>query len=582
MDSRLHELAKAKRKRVVSLVRAGQQITRALKDPNVNVSISAYQKWRHRWPDFAAEVDAARGVGEIKGVQEELSRNEFSMKYFGMGYAPFQMRFVNEVDSMRAGNIVLVLFPPEHGKTTTFENMATEDIARNNEWRITVASEGLRISQKIVGRVRNRFEPHGPFPRLVKDYGPFKTPTGLGREAAMQQPWSNQVFNVYGKQSHDERDYNMQALGYKSSIVSTRCDHLHLDDLQSLKTLGESAALEEWVRQDALSRPGERGKTSIVGTRVGDEDVYERLINDPELVGIMRVIRLPAIVTDDDGNPAPLWPELYTMEQLDRQKRKVGQDAWDRNYMQAPGASRNREYFSDSELRRCLDTQLTFHHVPEGRPVMYLSLDPAYEDNKNCVMALSLGPNSMTVRWIRESVGLRSNEAIMAEVATVAEKFKKSYQLTDLVIESMNFQAGLARDERLQEMRDHYGFAAREHLTGLNKYDPDIGVPSMATSFRKKEIILPYGDDSLTRYEIDELMRQLRAWRPQRIGGITVRRGNKQRQDRVMALWFAWILWQNRWKSIESADNPVAGFSRGVPSQGIGTGPIMPIGTNWR
>lgn len=584
MDNRLYEMARAKRKRLVSLVRSGMTIKAALADPGVNVGVANYQKWRTRWPDFAAEMDIARGVQPIKEDEVgELTRQQFALRYFGMTYAGFQMRFINEVDTMRRGNIVMVLFPPEHGKTTTFENMATEDIARNNEWRITVASEGLRISQKIVGRVRNRFEPEGPMKRLVKDFGPFKAPTGMGREQAMQQPWSNSVFNVYGKQSHDERDYNMQALGYRSSIVSTRCDHLHLDDLQSLKTLGESEKVEEWVRQDALSRPGENGKTSIVGTRVGDNDVFERLENDDELYGIMRVIKLPAIVPNaETGEPEPLWPQLYTMEQLDRQRRKVGPDAWDRNYMQNPGASRKREYFNDGELRQCLDYNLHWGHIPAERPIMYLALDPAYENGKNCVMAVSIHPRSMTVRWIAETTGLRSNEDIMLEVAKVADRFHRPYTLTDLIVESMNFQAGLARDERLQELRDFYGFAAREHLTGLNKYDPDIGVPSMATSFRKKEIVLPYGDDAVTRYEIEELMRQLRAWRPAKVGGVTVKRGNKQRQDRVMALWFAWILWQNRWKSDETPEDAASAFDRGVPYDTIRTGPIMPIASNWR
>jgi hypothetical protein len=121
-------------------------------------------------------------------------------------------------------------------------------------------------------------------------------------------------------------------------------------------------------------------------------------------------------------------------------------------------------------------------------------------------------------------------------------------------------------------MRERYGFATRAHLTGRNKYDENIGIPSMVTSFLNGEIILPWAEDDLTRHEIGELVRQLRAWRPGQ-------RGNKFRMDRVMALWFIWILWQARWKS-QALDRHHAGsFKRqGLPYAPIGTRLILPTG----
>lgn len=583
--NRNHAIAEAKRRRLIGLIRSGMSIRDALL--SIGSSQSAYSKWRQNSPSFCAEVDAACGRGEVKSFGEDMTRQEFALKYFGMGYPRHLMRFANEYDATPPGHIVLVLFPPAHGKTTCFENLATEDIARNNQMRITVASEGLRISEKIVGRVRNRLEPSGPCRALVRDFGPFKAQAGMSREQTITQAWSNKTFNVIGKATlGDERDFNMQALGRNSSIVSTRCDRLHLDDLQSLKTYGESAKLEEWVRQDALSRPGVTGKTTIAGTRVGEGDVYERLMEDRELDDIMRVVRLPAIVTNPDTNELePLWPKQhpldpfgFTMEQLDQLRRTVGPEAWDRNYMQSPGQSRRTQHFDQELLTRCHDPELTFRHTPQDRPIMYISLDPALDKGLNCIIAVSIHPDKMVVRWIRERSGLMDNEEIMAEVATVVEKFKHDYHITDLIIESMNFQRGLARDERLRQMRDFYGFSIREHLTGHNKYDPDIGVPSMATSFRKREIVLPFGDDDLTRFEIEQLERQFKAWRPTRIGGVTVARGNKLRQDRVMALWFAYILWQSRWKSSAPPTETAASFKRAVPSSlGFRFGPVMPV-----
>jgi hypothetical protein len=160
----------------------------------------------------------------------------------------------------------------------------------------------------------------------------------------------------------------------------------------------------------------------------------------------------------------------------------------------------------------------------------------------------------------------------MQELNHVVYNMNLSATVSDVVIEAMNFQRGLSRDERLIEMAKHYGFATREHLTGMNKYDEDIGIASMVTSFIKGEIILPWADDDYTRSEVGELVRQLKAWRPKK-------RGNKLRQDRVMALWFIWILWRNRWKSTD-VGSAGSGFQRNVPWAGTKSGLIIPVGAS--
>jgi hypothetical protein len=93
-------------------------------------------------------------------------------------------------------------------------------------------------------------------------------------------------------------------------------------------------------------------------------------------------------------------------------------------------------------------------------------------------------------------------------------------------------------------MTKRYGFRVREHLTGVNKYDETIGVPSMALSFMRGEIDIPYADDKSTRHMVDQFLRQLKAWRP-------LKRGTRLRQDQVMAFWFIWILWRQRKQSFD-------------------------------
>lgn len=569
--------SRERRSHFLDLLKEGHTIAQALAHPSVGVSQSAYKKWRERDRHFAAEVDIARAghdsvLGEWNG-----STASFFETFFQVRLSWFQALFIDELERTPPGNILMALWPPEHGKTTTYENYASMKLAVQPDWRGTIASENLTIAQKILGRVKNRMEPEGPYPYFVSKWGPFKPQTGMGTGNKVSQPWGSTYFNVFKKQTQDERDYSLMALGFGSSIVSTRTDHLHIDDLQSTKTLSQTDRMESWLRQDALSRPGEYGKTTIAGTRVGEDDIYERLETDEDLSGILKVLKFKAVMTDysDPDNPVEkaLWPERYNLDQLDRQRRKVGQEAWDRNYMQNPGASQGSRTFTDQAIEASLNPLISLHHRCPMGSIVYVGLDPALGSN-NVIIACEVATDGrLIIRRIREDVGFQQNEQIMAALGDTVQWCNVSgARVSDAVIETMAFQRGLARDERLQDLSRQYGFACREHLTGWNKYDENIGVASMVSSFLSGEIVLPWADDELTRSEIGELIRQLRAWKPGK-------RGTKLRQDRVMALWFVWILWQSRRKTVDaSIGNPQAWKRDGLAYGSGRPGLILPAG----
>jgi len=503
----------------------------------VGVTRSAYEKWRQRFPEFAAKADALRNELSVNEPKKEWdgSFKSFRDEYFGHMSPWFHLQAINAYENTPPGNLTLILWPPEHGKTTLAEDYFCYKLATNPEFRITVGSEGQDMSRKILGRIRTRMEPHGPFPKYVSKFGPFVPQNQSGRKTA--QMWGADYFDVFKKQRHDERDYSMVALGWRSKIAGTRTDHLHVDDIQSRVSLNLTEQMFEVFRQDWLTRPGENGRTSINGTRVGEDDFYERVMNEID-EDILTVIKFPAIITNDEGEPEPLWPEMFSMEKLDRIRRKVGEEAWSRNYMQEPTSSLSAT-FTDDAIKKCLNPLRSVLHDPPKDCSVYIGLDPALGSN-NCVVAATPHEGKLKILFIREDIGLTRNEQILQVVEdAILRCMKNGSTVSDVVIEAMVFQKGLSRDERLIEMTDKYGFRVREHLTGVNKYDETIGVPSMALSFMREEIEIPYADDPSTRHQADQLIRQLKSWRP-------LKRGTRLRQDQVMALWFIWILWRQR------------------------------------
>ena len=129
---------------------------------------------------------------------------------------------------------------------------------------------------------------------------------------------------------------------------------------------------------------------------------------------------------------------------------------------------------------------------------------------------------------------LARTENIIGGIADFAQRYRPS----DVIIEAAAFQAGLARDERLERLAKMHGFRVREHTTSRAKSDPILGVASMASAFLRHEIRIPWGTQ-LAEGRFAPLIAELLSWRPD----IPTKH---LKQDSVMALWFGWKFWMEK------------------------------------
>ena len=135
--------------------------------------------------------------------------------------------------------------------------------------------------------------------------------------------------------------------------------------------------------------------------------------------------------------------------------------------------------FNDESIQKCLNPLRSTLHDPPKDCTVYIGVDPAL-GGMNCVMAATPHEGKLKILFLREDQGLTRNEQILQVVEEAVLRCQKNgATVSDVVIEAMVFQKGLSRDERLIEMTERYGFRVREHLTGVNKYDETIGIPSM-------------------------------------------------------------------------------------------------------
>lgn len=441
----------------------------------------------------------------------------FRRLFFGMASPWFHIKIVNILESAKPGSVTLVLVGPLHGKTTLLTDWICFRLAVDPTYRVVYASEKQQHARKVIKRIKTRMT--DPKSAYATRFGPFEPQLG---EDAHIQPWAADYFDVWRRGVFDEQDYSMVGLGFGSAVAGTRCDLLVLDDVQSLKSLNQTEQILDEFRQDWLTRPSEEGRTVILGTRVGERDFYERVMEE----GIVdHVVKFPAI---EPSTGKLLWPERYSQENYDRMRKKVGESAWARNYQQQPTASGDRT-FTEEDLREAGDPLLKVGVKPEHLPIRsaIVGHDPGF--GTNAVFVAGVLPDRFVALDWRTDRGLTST-AQMAQILddTMSHWSRQGVRIDHLVIEDKYLGTGLLTDEAFTELARKHGCVLSGHRTGNNKIDDDLGVAAMARSFRSREIVLPNADEEHTQRYRAMLDAELHAWRP----GIS---GTKLRQDLVMA-----------------------------------------------
>ncbi len=488
----------------------------------------------YKWKDTDSEFRTQ--LAQVMDKRPETSVlastfEDFRLRMFGMRTFWHQQKMIQAIQTAPDGGVTLILVPPEWGKTTLIEDWFCWRIGEDPDSRFVHMSQSQGHSRKIVGRLERRMLDEASL--YYQRYGPFKSEN---REDT--KPWNADFFTV-AKSSHDERDYTLESRGGTSQIQGARADDIVLDDIQSGKTLTQTAKIFDHVRQEIVTRPGQYGHLLVVGTRIGFGDIYEAML---EADFVDKLVQIPALDASGKSNFPPQYDELgnpildsrgkqigWSEEALEQRRHKVGEHVWDRTYMQNP-VSKMGMPFTEEAIQNALDRDRSIGDRTPGGWGILGALDPALGGHAAYIVA-GYDASRMHIIDIRDAPGLGRVEQLLAILLDLTWR----HHPNTWVIETESMQKGLARDQRLFDLAKEQGFNIYEHTTRGQKFDPAIGVASMAGAFQRGEIRIPYGDEN-TRREADMLIEQLRKWRPDVPARLL-------RQDLVMALWFAYLRW---------------------------------------
>jgi hypothetical protein len=545
---------------ILADIRVTGNITQSCK--NLGIKRDTFNKWVRRDPNFAAEKDRAMGRFKssdyVEGeVPDFLTWRELHCAYeFLKDGKPVVQRAQNYwfqyevVEAISKHDNVIFVLPPGHLKTTLCGiEYPTWNIMRNRNFRTliirankeaagdNVGAIGVRLSNNdYYAEMSRRLVEQGdaPLSNPITRYGGRDGFQPQGRK--MGDRWSGNEFTVSGRTS-GEKDSTVTAIGMDGAIPGFRADLIVIDDPQDPTKFDASGVensnklMKKWER-DISGRLLPGGKTIILANRLGPDDfigmMCERYKDDPD----WGIVYFPAVI-ERYKKLQPLCPEVFTMEALEKRRRKVGEEAWEFHYMQEEIASKNATFTRD-HIDACKDFSRKLGDIPPQATERVLGVDPA-ASGFTAMVAWGVHPTSGTrylIDFVNEK-GMKEDEIINRAVYEAQRLGCKT-----IVFEIRNIQAHM-----FEKLRDALrGKSIRlvpyktATATGAQAQETDFSITSIGTLVDERMVSFPFDlNDHETQKKMGEFITQLVRWKPKPPGKSSwhlVR-------DLVMAMLFA-------------------------------------------
>jgi predicted phage terminase large subunit-like protein len=212
---------------------------------------------------------------------------------------------------------LIITMPPRHSKSLhVSEHLPAWFLGNHPDKRIIAASHTASLAYTFSRRVRNKMhDPRWPFPSVH-----------VADDKGAVQAW-----DIDGRQG------GYIAVGVGGSPTGHGGHLIVIDDPIRSAADADSETIRdglwEWYRETLRTRLEPGGSIIITATRWHEDDLTGRLLAEQDNGGeAWRHVHMPAL--SDAG--APLWPERWDTEKLDRIRVSVGSRAWEAQYQGHP------------------------------------------------------------------------------------------------------------------------------------------------------------------------------------------------------------------------------------------------------
>ena len=224
--------------------------------------------------------------------------------------APFHMEPVKYIYDSK---FILIIWPRGHLKTTIWD----EDYLVWRMWKernieLATVSSALEQSQKTIENIQRLIEDN----EFLKDLIPKDK----------SETWNKSQINT----SNGNRLYQKP---YNSTSRGMHVDYLVLDDILREEKLSQEQIKEYFWSIFYPTVQTRRGKIIMIGTPMTTKDLFADLSKMPDV----KTIKKACVEVDDKGAwKEPIWPQNFSLEQLNSIKANQGTLVFEREYMCNP------------------------------------------------------------------------------------------------------------------------------------------------------------------------------------------------------------------------------------------------------
>jgi len=258
---------------------------------------------------------------------------------------------------------VIVNIAPRHGKSELISYLAPAWFLGNHPAKkVIMASHTADLAVNFGRRVRNLVGSDA-----YKDIFPE---ISLQADSKSASRWGT------------NKDGEYFAIGVGGALAGRGADLFIIDDPHSEQDakLGKASVFLpawEWFQSGPLQRLMPGGAIVVVMTRWSKLDLTGQIVNQMiknDDVDQWEVVEFPAILEDKMGNEVPLWPEFWSIEELQARRAALDIRYWNAQYLQNPvseeGALIKREWWNIWE-----------EEDPPACEFIIMTLDAAQEAN---------------------------------------------------------------------------------------------------------------------------------------------------------------------------------------------------------
>lgn len=240
---------------------------------------------------------------------DTLAYGEYVHGYVPAPHHAEMVNFIQErIDKKENG---VVLEPRGHAKTTWGNTVLISHLIANNpSLRIGLISNTAKQSNAFSRAIRATFEYNERHRELYGDQ------VGRGK-------WTDVEWIVKDSPLNMTKDVNVYSNGALGAIISKRFDIIFCDDIiddENCANIDQMEKIENWFWKTLKPCLAPGGTVIVLGTRWGEGDLYEKLIEEKHWPSLVK----GAIFYNEDDEPQALWPELWPLNLLEKEREDMG------------------------------------------------------------------------------------------------------------------------------------------------------------------------------------------------------------------------------------------------------------------